>query len=446
MWLSNPRLSQVIELINQKFVRMFDKFETFSNKKVYFSFFLLTFIMASPMLLAYELADDSSRFEHKDLDIFRDRAQTIIDGDLLYRDTDHVTLSPPLINYLFVPAVLLGNTAFIWTLWFCVFIFTSAVILHRILTSFFDKRYAIAGTVFYIVSPLSHYTTVMMMQDDAIIVNFLLLSFLFMIRKSWYKAAAVFGFGAMTKLFPALCAPLAAIGPELWKNRFITMFIGLGIGIIVTLPFLIYATDEFLQFLNFYLTGQQPSSDIQMSETVSDIDQRGMSFWRYLGENIIFVPSSILHIIFVLAIITTWVAALMKKVEIIPAATLCILWIFIFYSKVHYGYHLMIFSLLIPWALPHPKQVASLGVMSFFLILIHRMWRQNSMIQNTMVQLSFATVMWVYWIYWARVLLKERENDFSCRKECPELTVIVVSWFTVFCIIYYLLAMVQIML
>jgi hypothetical protein len=54
--------------------------------------------------------------------------------------------------------------------------------------------------------------------------------------------------------------------------------------------------------------------------------------------------------------------------------------------------------------------------------------------------------MWVYWIYWARVLLKERENDFSGPKECPESTILVVSWFTVFCIAYYLLAMVQILL
>lgn len=446
MRLSNPKILQVIDGFNQKFLRMFDKFEKFSNKKVYFGLFLLTFIMASPMLLAYELENDSTRFEHKDLDIFRDRAQTIIDGDLLYRDTEHVTLSPPLINYLFIPAVLLGNTAFIWTLWFCVFVFTSAVILHHILLSFFDKRYAIAGTIFYIASPLSHYTTVMMMQDDAIIVNFLLLAFLFMIRKSWYKAAAVFGFGAMTKLFPALCAPLAAVGPKLWKKRFIAMSIGLGIGILVTLPFLLHATDEFLQFLNFYLTGQQPNSDLQMSETVSDIDQRGMSFWRYLGENIVFVPSSILHIIFVLAISTTWAAALMKKIEIIPAFTLCILWIFIFYSKVHYGYHLMIFSLLIPWALPHPKQVAGLGVMSFFLILIHRMWRQNSMIQNNVIQLLFATIMWLYWVHWARVLLKERNNEFSGPMECDQSTILVISWFTVFCIAYYLLAMVQILL
>ena len=92
--------------------------------------------MAAPMLIAYEINDAEGRFEHKDLDIFRDRAKTILDGDMLYRDTEHVTLSPPLINYLFVPAVLLGNTPLIWTLWFAVFIFSSSLILFHILNSF----------------------------------------------------------------------------------------------------------------------------------------------------------------------------------------------------------------------------------------------------------------------------------------------------------------------
>ena len=178
---------------------------------------------------------------------------------------------------------------------------------------------------------------------------FLLLRLLFMMRKSWYKASAVFGLGTMTKLFPALCAPLAAVGPKIWKKRIIAAAIGLGIGVVVTLPYLLYATEEFLQFLNFYLTGQQPTSNGQMSEIVSDIEQRGMSFWRFLGEYVVYIPSLYLHTVFIVMIVGTWIAALMEKIEILPAFTLCILWIFIFYSKIHYGYHLMIFSLLVPF-------------------------------------------------------------------------------------------------
>ena len=139
-----------------------------------------------------------------------------------------------------------------------------------------------------------------------------------------------------------------------------------------------------------------------------------MSFWRFLGEYVIYIPSIYLHVVFVSLIVLTWIAALMKKIEIIPAFTLCILWIFIFYSKIHYGYHLMIFSLLIPWALPHPKRLAGLGGIGFFLILIHRMWRKNSMFNSiSAIQMTLASIMWTFWIYWAVMILKNKNNDFS---------------------------------
>jgi hypothetical protein len=447
MSISSEKLRGFVHSVNEKIILLFKKMETFSTKRIYLLLFFLTFIMAAPMLIAYEIDDDDGRYEHKDLDIFKDRAETILEGEMLYRDTEHVTLSPPLINYLFVPAVLLGNTPLIWTAWFAVFIFSSSVILYHILNSFFEKQYSLAGSIFFIASPFSQYTSIIMMQDDTIIASVLLLAFLFIIQKSWYKASAVFGFGAMTKLFPALCAPLAAVGPRTWKERFIATSIGLGIGIIIALPYLLWATEEFLQFLNFYLTGKQPIDDTQLSVIVSDIDQRGMSFWRFLGEGVVYIPSIYLHAVFVTFILTTWVAALMKKIEFIPAFTLCILLIFIFYSKIHYGYHLMIFSLLIPWALPHPRQLTALGFMSFFLIIIHKMWRKNSIYYtSSAIQLMFASVMWAFWVYWAVILLKNRKSEFSRPESCTDSTILVVSYFTLICAGYYFLLGIKILL
>ena len=214
----------------------------------------------------------------------------------------------------------------------------------------------------------------------------------------------------------------------------------------VMLPFLLHATDEFLQFLNFYLTGQQPSSGEQMAEIVSDVEQRGMSFWRFFGEYVYFVPSSFLHMIFVVALVITWVSVLMKKIEIVPGFILCILWIFIFYSKVHYGYHLMIFSLLIPLALPHPKQLVGLGFAGFLLIAVHRIWRDTSAIQSPVVQLLLAFVMWLYWINWALIIFKNRKHTFSTAEPCNPTTLLAVSWFTVLCFAYYLAYVIRIFL
>ena len=107
----------------------------------------------------------------------------------------------------------------------------------------------------------------------------------------------------------------------------------------------------------------------------------------------------------------------------------------------------MIFSLLIPWALPHPKRMISLGGLGFFLIFIHRMWRKTS-IFNTIgpVQMAFASVMWVFWIYWAAIVVKNRKNDFSLPEECTSTSILVVSYFTLICVGYYALSMVVILL
>jgi hypothetical protein len=60
--------------------------------------------------------------------------------------------------------------------------------------------------------------------------------------------------------------------------------------------------------------------------------------------------------------------------------------------------------------------------------------------------LAFATIMWLYWICWASVIINNRDNNFSERKDCSQTTLLVVSWFTVICIVYYLQSMVRIML
>ena len=71
-------VSNCVEQINQRFVQLFERLETFSTKKIYAGLFLLTFLICAPILIAYEVDDNPARVEHKDLDIFRDRAETIL--------------------------------------------------------------------------------------------------------------------------------------------------------------------------------------------------------------------------------------------------------------------------------------------------------------------------------------------------------------------------------
>ena len=319
--------------LNSLIIDAFGRLERLSNKNVVLFLFLFTFTISAPMLIGFEMNDDPSREGNKDIDIFRDRAQTILDGDLLYRDTEMVTVSPPVINYLFTPVLILGDTLLIWCSWFAFFLFLTSVVLFFFLEPWFDRRLAIAGSMIYSSSPFGQITSIAMLQDDAIIVAFLALSLLLLSRKRWYLAAASLGLGTLTKLFPALCSPLAVLGPEKWKSRIYAALIGLGVGLLISLPFLLYAYSDFTQFIEFYLFGTQPVSDTQISNPVSSTEQRGMSFWRFMGETIYFVPSTVLHLAMLGSLFATWIAVHQRKLNIPAAFSLSILSIFIFYSK-----------------------------------------------------------------------------------------------------------------
>jgi hypothetical protein len=59
------------------------------------------------------------------------------------------------------------------------------------------------------------------------------------------------------------------------------------------------------------------------------------------------------------------------------------------------------------------------------------------MIQNPIVHLLLAFVMWLYWINWAGILIKNRKNNFPDMESCNRSTLLIVSWFSVFCFGYY---------
>jgi len=430
------KIMTLIGLINQKFIAFFENKSNSSNKSIVLFLFLFTATISAPMLIGYQIDNDPTRGENKDIEIFRDRAQTILDGELLYRDTEKITVTPPLINYLFTPVLILGDSLLMWMVWFAFFLFLTSAVLFFILESYFDRRLAIAGSMIYSASPFGQFTSIAMLQDDSIIVFFLALSFLFLTRKRWYLAATTFGLGTMTKLFPALCAPLAFTAPEKWKTRISVVAIGLSIGLAISLPFLIGAYSEFMQFLEFYLFGVQPKSASQSFASFSPIEQRGMSFWRYFGETILFVPSKLLHAVFVLVLLSTWYGAFTKRLKVNAAFTLCILWIFIFYSKIHYGYHMMALLVLIPYAVHDSRKLWSLIGVSFLARIVHLAWRDSLFTDNDWVHLFFACILWFYWIYWARFVIRNQEYRQLKDNTSIQRVLVASSWIVILCFAY----------
>jgi len=396
---------------------IFRRMENLSRPQIVLILFLVTFGAAAPMIIGYAIDNNPGRSDLSDIQIFRDRANTILDGEILYKDTEMVTVTPPLINYLFVPAILLGDSLIIWELWFTFFVFLTSISLFFALEPFFEKKLAIAGSAVYASSPFAVFTSVSMLQDDAIIVVFICLAMAFLLREKWYWAASMLGAGTMTKLFPALCSPLAVIAPNNWNERIRAGLIGFGIALLISLPFLILANDGFIQFVEFYVLGKQPPSSDQVSNVVSIADQRGMSLWRFLAVEDIIVPTSLLHSLLFIAIITIWIFAGLKKIDVMSAFTLCILSIFIFYSKLHYGYHMMLMVVLIPWALHSSWRMLGLLGASMLGRTIHLAWVGRLDSSNDILNIIYAFILWCYWIYWAWLIIKNPRFKDHCEKQ-----------------------------
>ena len=415
MWSSVQTVGRWVSQINQVFSRLLDRIEKMPQSRRLFVLFLVTYLCATPLMLGYAIADDPERLEKTDIPIFRDRVETILDGEWLYEDTEKITVTPPLINYLLVPAVLLGDTLVIWELWFTFFIFLSSVLLFYIIEPNFGTRSAISASMLFASSPFAFFTSVAMVQDDAIIVVFLLLAFLFLARLMWLSAAVVFGLGTMTKLFPALCAPLAFFGPKEIQTKLKVVCFGLGSALLISLPFILFAQEGFFQFIEFYLLGRQPTSSTQAFEEVSLITQRGMSFWKFLAVMGLVIPTGLLHGMLLISVVGIWAAVMKEKLDIQTGFLLCILSIFVFYSKIHFGYHLMILGLLIPHSYQNLSRLWSLFFVSLMAMIVHVAWRGYiPSIPNWLI-FFLSLCIWVYWISWSVLLVKESNQSSENR-------------------------------
>ena len=320
---------------------------------------------------------------------------------------------------------------------FTFFLFLTSTVIYFTLEPFFDKKTAIAGSMLFSGSPFGQYTSVAMLQDDAIIVAFLSLSLMFILRKKWYWAATALSFGTLTKLFPALCSPLAVLGPESPLQRIKIAVYGLSIGLLISLPFLILAQTEFLQFIEFYLLGVQPTSSGNVSVNVSLIEQRGMSFWRFFAESIVMIPSIVLHSILLLSLLSVWGSAWLKKIDMMSAFTLCILAVFIFYSKIHYGYHIMLLSVLIPWSMHDAKRLWGLFGASLLAGVVHYAWRDRLFTDNVWVHTLIAFVLWCYWVNWARIILQNPNFESYCGEKRTNNTILITTgWIIVLCLLF----------
>jgi hypothetical protein len=103
------------------------------------------------------------------------RAETIVSGGMLYRDVP--TMTPPLINFLLIPPVLISglfehrNPAATLTFmaYFSIFnLFTAYILMHLAK----DKREGYYSALFFLLDPLTFGNSLLRRQDESILVFF----------------------------------------------------------------------------------------------------------------------------------------------------------------------------------------------------------------------------------------------------------------------------------
>jgi len=173
-------------------------------------------------------------------DPWRERADAILSGRLLYRDV--FTSTPPLTNYLLLAPSLVARAfgdrnpgaTLAFMLYFALFNLLTAIILWRGAATPGEGWRAAAV---FLLNPLTFGNAILRRQDEAILTCFFALSLALLARRGWRSSALAMGATLLVKLTGALLIPVALLHRRDWR----LLVAPLGIFALAMLPFVILA-------------------------------------------------------------------------------------------------------------------------------------------------------------------------------------------------------------
>jgi len=287
----------------------------------------------------YLSATDGSR--NLDTDLYIGRAETILNGNLLYRDVD--TQTPPLINYFMVIPVSLGASLLAFEIFFSIFNVLTAVLLYHTFSRF-DVKKAFFISIFFLMIPHTFSSATFGRQDECLITFIFLIPLCLAIsyksRMSRNLSAGIIGMGIWIKMYSLLLLPGLIITGRTNKERGRHIGIIAAISALVCIPFLWLCWSKFTWFLKFYFFGNQ---------SLERKGLEGISIWRYLEVAGTTVPQVILIGLLGVSHLILYYYSYRKKYSAWRIATLSFLIFFFLYPKIHFAYYMMLFALLLPY-------------------------------------------------------------------------------------------------
>ncbi|MGC9468645.1 MAG: glycosyltransferase 87 family protein [Anaerolineae bacterium] len=202
--------------------------------------FLLSLIVY--MVIAWTVLEPLGYYGTKEQPRFADpwiaRAETILQGGVLYRDV--FTTTPPLMNYLLIPPVVVSGwfdhqNPWATSAFMVYFSLFNLFIAYALLYTAEEKAKGYHWALFYLLNPLTFGNTVLRRQDESVLVFFFALAMLMLIRRRHVASALVMGLSLLVKLTGGMMIPVSFLNGRRWRY--------------LVIPFVVFA----VIFLPFYL-------------------------------------------------------------------------------------------------------------------------------------------------------------------------------------------------
>lgn len=257
-----------------------------------------------------------------------ERAETILNGDLLYEDV--FTTTPPLTNYLLLPPAIFSSffghvnpwATLSFMLYFSLFNLLAALVLLYMAD---DRSEGFYAALFFLINPLTFGNTILRRQDESIIVFFVAIALALYLKRRHVAAAVGIGVAMLVKLTGAMILPVAFLRSRKWYYLII--------------PFLVF----FLVFAPFLATAGRDAVfwDVTRGGTEHPFQFRGVSLgalWNGFQNQSNPVPLIFLSIIFTIGVAATLLVLSQKSFGFLEDVTILIAVVLLLSPKLHTGY------------------------------------------------------------------------------------------------------------
>jgi hypothetical protein len=277
-----------------------------------------------------------------DINFYQNRTSAILRGEIPYKDFSME--SPPIIDYIMVPAQLLGGESYQYALYFSLFSIFTGISYYACLRRYDEQAAFVAGLGF-ILMPYAFIDSTFGVQDEAITtLVFLLPLFIFVLGR--FKTAALADtIGVWTKFFNGIVYLVLLIKAPTRKEALRMLGITVLITLAVAIPFLIIAPDKFLSFPSYYLLQDK------------NAQTGGISIFHFWDLGGFTLPGTIGDIITLVGVLAASYYVYRKKdsVTFWEGCFIVLMAFFLLYPKILLGYYLMPVGLLLMWGATNRK-------------------------------------------------------------------------------------------